>query len=293
MKSYLQLMRPANLVTAVADVLAGLSLVTLTGRFSPFASGQPIWLLLVSTVALYGGGVVLNDVFDADLDAIERPERSIPSGRVTLGQASALVISLLAVGIGLAFGYSPATGGIAALIAGLAVLYDRFGKHMTWFGPINMGLCRGFNLLLGVGAAGTVAVQEVWWLALVPVIYIAAITMISRDEVHGGKRLTLYAAAGLYGLVSAAQLVMAHRAQTLPLTASFVALHLFLIGRPLFTAIQNPIGRNIGGAVKAGVLSLIVMDAAWVSVSGNWPLALATLALLPLSIWLAKAFAVT
>lgn len=293
LKSLLQLMRPANLVTAVADVLAGLSLAALTGSFSPLATEQPIWLLLVSTIGLYGGGVVLNDVFDAELDAIERPERAIPSGRVGLGQAATLGVGLLVLGIVLAFVYSPAAGGLAALIAGLAVFYDRFGKHISWFGPVNMGLCRGGNLLLGVAAAGTAAVQSLWWLAVIPVIYIAAITMISRDEVHGGKRPTLYIAAGLYLLVSAAQLMMALRAQTLALTASFVGLHLLLIGRPLIRAIQNPIGPNIGGAVKAGVLSLIVMDAAWVSVSGNWQLALGTLVLLPVSLWLAKAFAVT
>ncbi|MEZ0541191.1 UbiA-like protein EboC [Fibrella arboris] len=293
MKSYLQLMRPANLVTAVADVLAGLSLTVLAVSESLLASGQPVWLLVLATIGLYGGGVVLNDVFDAELDAVERPERAIPSGRVTLFQASALGIMLLTLGIALAFGYSAHTGWLAALIAGLAVFYDRYGKHLSWFGPINMGLCRGVNLLLGVGAAGSGAVRALWWLALVPVIYIAAITMISRDEVHGGKRRTLYAAAAFYLLVSSAQLVMAVRAQTLLLTAGFVVLHLFLIGRPLYKAIQHPIGPNIGGAVKAGVLSLIVMDAAWVSVSGNWPVALGTLLLLPFSIWLAKAFAVT
>ena len=286
-------MRPANLITAVADVLAGLSLAAWAGNASPLTMGQPVWLLLLSTVGLYGGGVVLNDVFDAQLDAVERPERPIPSGRVTLSQASTLGVGLLASGTALAFFYSPATGGIAALIAGLAVFYDRFGKHIAWFGPVNMGLCRGFNLLLGVGAAGTTAVSSLWWLALVPVVYIAAITMISRDEVHGGKRKTLFIAAGLYLLVSSAQLVLANRAQTLLLTVGFVILHLFLIGKPLIEAIQNPVGPNIGRAVKLGVLSLIVMDAAWVSVSGNWPLALGTLLLLPLSVWLAKAFAVT
>jgi len=286
-------MRPANLVTAVSDVLAGLSLAALATVAATLPGNQPVWLLLVSTIGLYGGGVVLNDVFDAQLDAVERPERAIPSGRVSLGQASALGVGLLVLGIGLAFLYSPTTGGIAALTAGLAVFYNRFGKHMSWFGPINMGLCRGFNLLLGVGAVGAAAIANLWWLALVPVIYIAAITMISRDEVHGGKRMTLYAAAGLYLLVSTAQVVMAYRSGTLALTVGFVALHLFLIGRPLIKAIQNPVGPNIGGAVKAGVLSLIVMNAAWVSVAGNWQLALGTLLLLPLSIWLAKAFAVT
>jgi 4-hydroxybenzoate polyprenyltransferase len=61
----------------------------------------------------------------------------------------------------------------------------------------------------------------------------------------------------------------------------------------LTKAISNPIGPNIGKAVKAGVLALIVMDAAWVSISGNFVIALFVLILLPISIKLAKVFAVT
>lgn len=293
LKPYLQLTRPANLLTAAADVLAGAALAPLVGLTSPFAMGQPVWLLVVSTIGLYGGGVVLNDVFDAQLDAVERPERPIPSGRVSLGQASALGVGLLILGVVAAFFYGETSGWLALMVAGLAVFYDRFGKHHSLFGPVNMGLCRGVNLLLGASAAGYVAVTQLWWLGIVPVIYIAAITMISRDEVHGGKQRTLYFAGFLYLLVSACQLWMASRANSLPITVGFVALHLLLIMRPLLAAIQNPIGPNIGKAVKAGVLSLIVMDAAWISVSGNWPLALGVLLLLPLSIPIAKYFAVT
>lgn len=73
----------------------------------------------------------------------------------------------------------------------------------------------------------------------------------------------------------------------------FVLLHAWLIGRPLYNAIQNPIGPLIGKAVKAGVLSLIVMNASWCMAFGLWPVALAVLALLPLSILLARVFAVT
>ena len=293
LKPYLQLTRPANLLTAAADVLAGAALAPLAGLASPMSTGQPVWLLVISTIGLYGGGVVLNDVFDADLDANERPERPIPSGRVSLRQASALGVGLLLLGIVAAFSYGQTSGWLALLVAGLAVFYDRFGKHHSLFGPINMGLCRGVNLLLGVSAAGALAVAQLWWLGMVPVIYIAAITMISRDEVHGGKQRTLYFAGFLYLLVSTCQLWMASRANTLPITLGFVVLHLFLIMRPLLVASQNPVGPNIGKAVKAGVLSLIVMDAAWVSVSGNWPLALGVLLLLPLSIPAAKYFAVT
>ena len=301
LKPYLQLMRPANLITAIADVLAGAAFGTAFAvlTYSGVAAPQPtylplnLWLLLLATVGLYGGGVVLNDVFDADLDRVERPERAIPSGRVSLGNASRLGVGLLVLGVMAGFLYGPTSGWLALLVAGLAVFYDRFGKHMTWFGPVNMGLCRGVNLLLGVSAAGPEAVAQYWSIGLVPVIYIAAITMVSRGEVHGGSRLTLYSAAAMYLLVSTVQLLLAAQSGTLLVTAGFVGLHLLLILRPLLTAIQNPIGPNIGRAVKAGVLALIVMDAAWIGVSGNWPLALVTLALLPLSLWLGKQFAVT
>ncbi|MEM0982243.1 MAG: polyprenyltransferase, partial [Cyanobacteria bacterium P01_H01_bin.58] len=45
--------------------------------------------------------------------------------------------------------------------------------------------------------------------------------------------------------------------------------------------------------VKSGVLSLIVLDAAIAAGFAGWPYGLAVLALLPLSIVLARMFAVT
>ncbi|NEP43227.1 MAG: UbiA family prenyltransferase, partial [Okeania sp. SIO2H7] len=74
--AYLQLMRPANIITAHADILVGYAA---SGATDPYRLG---WLLLATT-GLYGDGVVFNDVFDAELDAIERPERPIPSDRAS------------------------------------------------------------------------------------------------------------------------------------------------------------------------------------------------------------------
>src|SRR5699024_7457278 len=86
LRAYGELMRPANIVTAFADILAGFAAVGGAIAVSGWSlSADPAGLgwLLLSTFGLYGGGVVLNDVFDADLDATERPERAIPSGRVS------------------------------------------------------------------------------------------------------------------------------------------------------------------------------------------------------------------
>ncbi|WP_167270559.1 UbiA-like protein EboC [Dyadobacter arcticus] len=286
LKPYLQLTRPANLVTAVADILAGMAIAQFT-----FSSFQPIFLIL-STIGLYGGGVVMNDVFDAKLDSIERPERPIPSGKVALKSATMLGISLLFFGILAAALFSFQSGMIAIIIAMLTVLYNRFAKHHVFFGPLTMGMCRGGNLILGMSVLPE-SFQKWGFIAVLPVAYIGAITLISQDEVHGGKKRTLYIAALLYLIVLAAQLTIAQREGNISFTLPFVLLHAWLIGRPLWNAIQKPIGPMIGKAVKAGVISLIVMNASWCVAFGLWPLALAVLALLPLSMVLAKVFAVT
>ncbi|TLU99075.1 UbiA-like protein EboC [Dyadobacter luticola] len=286
LKPYLQLTRPANLVTAIADILAGLAIAQFA--FSDFS---PAWLVL-STLGLYGGGVVMNDVFDAKLDSIERPERPIPSGRVPLSAAATMGISLLLLGIIAAGIFSIQSGMIAIVIAVLTVLYNRFAKHHVFFGPLTMGMCRGGNLILGMSVLPE-SFQKWGLIALLPIAYIGAITLISQDEVHGGKKRTLYIAALLYLIVLSAQLTISSRQGNLLFTIPFVLLHTWLIGRPLFNAIQNPIGPMIGKAVKAGVISLIVMNASWCAAFGLLPLALAVLALLPLSLLLARVFAVT
>lgn len=286
LKPYLQLTRPANLVTAIADILAGMAIAQFT--FSDFSPA----LLVLSTLGLYGGGVVMNDVFDAKLDSVERPERPIPSGKVPLQSATMLGISLLFLGILAAALFSFQSGMIAIVIAMLTVLYNRFAKHHVFFGPLTMGMCRGGNLILGMSVLPE-SFQNWIFIAIFPIMYIGAITLISQDEVHGGKQRTLYIAALLYLIVLAAQLIIAGQRANLLFTLPFVLLHAWLIFRPLWNALQNPVGPLIGKAVKAGVISLIVMNASWCAAFGLLPVAIAVLALLPLSLFLAKAFAVT
>ncbi|MFD2569828.1 UbiA-like protein EboC [Spirosoma soli] len=290
LKAFLSLTRPANLVTAVADVLAGMAIA---GYFTMYAPAPaPVGWLCLATIGLYGGGVVFNDVFDAELDAIERPERPIPSGIVSKNAATLLAVILLLIGIVASFSVNQTAGFLAIAIAVASVVYDRFGKHHNLLGPLNMGLCRGLNLLLGV----SIIPEQVmpWaWVGLVPIAYIAAITMISRGEVHGGSATTLRAAGLLYALVIACVAALAQRRQQLGTALPFLLLFGYYIFPPLWRAVKEPIGRNIGLAVKAGVLSLIVMNAAWVAAFGSFPLAMLVFCLLPLSRLLAKVFAVT
>lgn len=288
---YLRLMRPANIVTAVADILAGVAIAGIIPH--PALDYTPVILLIIATVGLYGGGVVFNDVFDADLDKVERPERPIPKGVVSKTEGAILGSVLLIIGILAAINVSFNPSGIIAIaIAVAALIYDRWGKHQSILGPVNMGMCRGLNLLLGISIIPA-ALDTTFYFAFIPVLYIAAITMISRGEVHGGNKIVLIAGGILYSIVIVSILTVAIRMNEIMMALIFLIGFAVMIFPPLLTAIKQPSGKAIGKAVKAGVIALIIMNAAWAAASGTILLALVIIALLPLSLMLGRLFAVT
>lgn len=286
-------MRPANIVTSVADVLAGAAIAGVMSNDPLIEDHLPaVGLLCISTACLYGGGVVFNDVFDAEIDRVERPERAIPSGIISVAQASVLGTVLLFAGMAAAAACGFITAIMALAITIFALQYNRLTKHHPFFGPFSMGICRGLNLLLGISVLSS-ALNQWYFLVIVPLLYIFSITMISRGEVYGGKKRNLYIAAMLYGIVALILLYFSVSYHKLPQTIIFLALFLWMIFRPLFKAINDPVAKNISASVKAGVISLILMDAAWAAIFSNIYVALAITCLLPVSIGLSKIFAVT
>ena len=292
---FARLARPANLPTAAADIFAGsaIGLYALQVEALVFIMENVniVLSLIFSSVFLYAGGVVFNDVFDADLDTIERPERAIPSGLIPLHQAIVWGVILMFVGVLLAFNCSLFSGGISLVLTMAILTYDAYFKQHGFLGPLNMGICRGLNLLLGMSL---LAVLSNWWISLVPVIYIFAITLISRGEVHGNNKRHIIWAGMLYAIViTLITLVIGLKTNNILITIPFLILFGFMIFIPLFKAHKYNSPGRIKKAVISGVLALVVMNACWVAGFSDFYLALAVLLLLPLSIALSKLFAVT
>ncbi|SIS98238.1 4-hydroxybenzoate polyprenyltransferase [Zobellia uliginosa] len=293
---YARLARPANLPTAAADILAGVAIggVFAGGVQSDFI-GSIVFLnvvyLVCSSVFLYAGGVILNDVFDFKLDKVERPERPIPSGVVPLRSAAIYGGLTLTIGVGLAFLVSQLSGIVALALALAILLYDAIAKRYDFFGPLSMGLCRGINLLLGVSVLGNF---DYWFMALIPIVYIFAITLISRGEVHGKNKNHIVLAGVLYATVVLAVGSIAFLytdARIFPLL--FLVLFAFTVFRPLIKAYTVNSPENIKKAVMAGVIALILLDSSIAVAFSDWWYGLCILALLPVSMGLSKLFAVT
>ena len=289
---YLTLMRPANIVTAIADIIAG---VVVAGVFfEAFAQHTySILLLVFSTIGLYGGGVVLNDYFDADIDARERPERPIPSGRISKQKAGLFGVSLLLFGILAALITSWLSGLIALCVAVSAVIYDSWAKDHPLFGPLFMGLCRAGNLLLGISIVPDMVAIH-YTLAIIPILFIAAITLTSQGEVKGNNKW----AVGLSITVDMILVILilywqresgGNITSVLPFLLLWLLLNISAKGK----ALVNNQPENIMKAVKMGVISLIPMDATIAAIFGGWIHGVLVLILLPVSFFMAKRFAVT
>ena len=255
MRAYLELLRPPNVVTAIADVLAGYAVA---GRAHP----RSLPWLIVATVCLYAGGVVLNDVFDRHVDAIERPERPIPSRRVSATAAAALGAGLLFAGIVTAAIASQPSAIVAAGIVSFVLLYDVRAKRHPIAGPMCMGACRGLNLLLGV-SVHTPALQSQWAIGSISMVYIAAVTAVSRGEVHGGRRgIATLALISLALVLAALTAVAFHSAIGWMPALVLVAVLAYRVVPPYWRVRNDPQPAVIRTAVKAGVLSLVLLDSA-------------------------------
>jgi 4-hydroxybenzoate polyprenyltransferase len=138
-------------------------------------------VVLVAMSLFYVGGMYLNDYFDREIDARERPDRPIPAGDISAGAVAGAGFAMLGGGIVLlaATGIAAALAGL--ILAALIVAYDRFHKGFN-LSPVTMGLCRAFVYF---GAAAAVVGGVAWPVVLAGfalTAYVAGLTYAARQE---------------------------------------------------------------------------------------------------------------
>jgi 4-hydroxybenzoate polyprenyltransferase len=184
-RDLVELVRLPAALSVPGDTLAGAAAArAATGRVGE-GRGRAL-ALPAASVAFYWAGMALNDYADRDLDAVERPERPIPSGRVRPGQALGLAAGLTVAGLGLV----AAAGGRRAMptavaLAGVVWAYDLALKHGP-LGPVAMGAARGLDVLLGAGGSPRAAALP----AAIMAAHTTGVTALSRGEVHGARPAT-------------------------------------------------------------------------------------------------------
>lgn len=246
-----------------------------------YASGDRLagrgWLLPFASAALYSGGMALNDWADREVDAIERPERPIPSGRIRPRHALAVAAACGVAGLGLA-----AAGGgrrslaVAVPLVAAIVAYDVVAKP-TFAGPVAMAACRALDVMMG--ARGSLRALPA---ALTIGTHTAAVTALSRGEVHGGSAADIGVVLAATGAAaasidSAAPAATSSAARVSGAVGAGAYLASILPGQ--LAAVADPSPERIRDATRAGIGSVVPLQAALVARSGALAAALGLAAL--------------
>ncbi len=179
MRVYLELGRVSNLPTVWTNAAAG---AVLAGGVVDARHLLPVMLALS---AFYAGGMYLNDAFDAEIDRRERPERPIPSGRISVQRVLAVGFALLAGGAAAllavaALGSGRLSVGLSGLaLAGAIVLYDVWHKGNR-LGPPLMAACRSLVYVNAALATGGHLGPALWTGALLLFFYVATLTRLAK-----------------------------------------------------------------------------------------------------------------
>lgn len=207
----LRLLRIGTLFSPAADVLASWCIAGL-----PW-SGQTLAATLAS-VLLYAAGMVWNDIADRRLDAVQRPERPLPRGDLSLPFALGLGTLLLALGLWL----SPCRLH-HGLIAALVLAYDFLGKRLDWLGALGMGTLRALNLGTALAVGGEAVPPAAHTALLVAAscygLYIVAVTILGIFEDTPNVRARAVAAVQSAPLIAALTGLLAVQGQLWPAPA--------------------------------------------------------------------------
>ncbi|QOV34500.1 UbiA family prenyltransferase [Streptomyces ferrugineus] len=289
------LVRAPAALSVPGDVIAGAA-----------TAGRPLNArtlgVIGSSVCLYWAGMALNDYADATVDAVERPDRPVPSGRVPRRTALAVAGGLTAAGLGLA----AVSGGrrsvsVAVPLAGLVWAYDLKLKS-TPAGGFAMAGARVLDVVAGAVVAGTGAgsVGAALRRAAVPAglvgVHTGTLMALSRHEISGaavrvpaatlavsvatavatavpvGRDDVGSAAKGRWSSAAPSGLVAQFPAplkgvagavrSRKPLAAAGALAYLGTYGTAQVRAVRKPSGENLRRAVGAGILGLMPLQAA-------------------------------
>ena len=229
------IMRPINCIMGTLTVIIGI----LNTR-----TGIPINILLINLVLgiltyyfIAGSGMIINDIYDIEIDKINRPDRPIPSGAVSLKQAKILFILTFGIGVMISiihyliFDLSGLNVILAVFFGLIGWLYAAWGKKQGFIGNIIVGISFSIGLIYGAVLNS---------LTIPPYIYYFFLTafflLLSREIVKGCEDIEGDKEEGVKTL---AIKLGTKKAIRFSLLFEVLAIIFFIL--PIFTNIINPL----------------------------------------------------
>jgi len=207
-------------------------------------TGIPINILLINLVLgiityyfIAGSGMIINDIYDIEIDKINRPDRPIPSGAVSLKQAKILFILTFGIGVMISiihyliFDLSGLNVILAVFFGLIGWLYAAWGKKQGFIGNIIVGISFSIGLIYGAVLNTLIIPAYIYYFFLT-----AFFLLLSREIVKGCEDIEGDKEEGVKTL---AIKLGTKKAIRFSLLFEVLAIIFFIL--PLFTEIINPL----------------------------------------------------
>jgi 4-hydroxybenzoate polyprenyltransferase/geranylgeranylglycerol-phosphate geranylgeranyltransferase len=177
------------------------------------SSGQaPAWrvaLAALVTICGWEAGLYAGDYYDRDIDAASKPDRAIPSGRVTPREAFATMVGLIVVGYACALALGFANFALAVFTTALGIAYSKTFKSKAILGNFDRGVLGVCAVLFGALAGGNVLRADVLALAALVFFHDSATNLVGAiRDVDGDRAAGCPTVPVIYGLAAAVDIVV-------------------------------------------------------------------------------------
>jgi geranylgeranylglycerol-phosphate geranylgeranyltransferase len=216
--AFFSIMRPQNCFIGGLTVIAGVA-IAYSVQWQNIGPGlySILYLFIYGYITYFlvaAGGNVVNDIFDIEVDKINRPHRALPSGRMTIRQAWWFV-ALLSV-LGIIFAWIPGRPVSALIVICFEIIgyaYAAKVKTLGIAGNFMVAFSFAFGLIYGSVAyaeiLGTLTVNPIpipTWLFFFTAFLIlqARETIKGAEDVEGDKLRDVRTIARIYGYWPAA-----------------------------------------------------------------------------------------
>lgn len=275
LRDHLGLARISNTPTTISNVLAGAVIA------APLAFSTEIVLLIIAIALFYTAGMYLNDILDLEIDRAQRPNRPLPSGRISMEVAWAITIVLFAVGLALLWFVDRQSFVAGIVLVAVIAIYDAWHKGNA-VGPVIMAFARVMVYVVAFFAFASEAVGELWVWGAVMLAYVAGLTYIAKTESLPG--------VGRYwplATVIAPAVIAVIMEPTDVLVLSLAVAHVLWVLHSASFAYRTT-NRQVGGAIARLIAGISMLDALVLATHEAWWGVLIAMSCLALTMFLQR-----
>jgi len=234
-KDAIEILRPINDLMGSLTVIIGI--LNTRAQIDPFILIFNLILGVITYFFIAGSGMVINDYYDIEIDKINRPERPIPRGAITLKQAKFLWIITSLIGITIAVLHSLVfnIGFLNIIIVVFFVfigwVYAAWGKKSGFIGNIIVSISFSIGLIYGAVLNNSNVPPYIFFFFLTSFFLLLSREVIKGcEDIEGDRK---------QGVKTLAIQIGIKKSTIFSLIFAILALIFFIL--PYFTNIINPI----------------------------------------------------